>query len=157
MHDEHTISVFHSVTRSLGKELRRFKKDVCLHYHTLETPQEAQSRRQRDSRKPLLPVDAREPSSSNNPNAVPLLSSNHSNDSTSDAAALITETIIGRDKGKGKLQEVGGRRVKTFNLNTYKVHSLGDYATAILGHGTSDNFSGDRVSSLFLLLPHPLF
>lgn len=40
------------------------------------------------------------------------------------------------------------RKVKKLNLNTYKWHALGDYATTIRHYGTTDNYSTQTVSSL---------
>lgn len=39
----------------------------------------------------------------------------------------------------------GGRRAKTLNLRTYKLHALGDYATHIRLFGTTDSFSTQPV------------
>lgn len=38
---------------------------------------------------------------------------------------------------------------KKFNLETYKVHSIGDYATMIRRFGTTDSYSTQIVSILF--------
>lgn len=35
----------------------------------------------------------------------------------------------------------GGARLKTFNLNTYKLHALGDYPQTIRERGTTDNYT----------------
>lgn len=43
------------------------------------------------------------------------------------------------------------RRIKTFNLNTYKVHALGDYADTIKKYGTTDSYSTESVSVFKLL------
>lgn len=43
--------------------------------------------------------------------------------------------------------EANRRRVKEFNLQTYKYHSLGDYADTIRQFGTSDSYSTEPVSS----------
>ena len=48
-------------------------------------------------------------------------------------------------KGKGK--ESGSRRQpRKFNLNTYKVHSLGGYAKAIRLYGSPDGYNSQVVS-----------
>jgi hypothetical protein len=39
-----------------------------------------------------------------------------------------------------------GRMPKTFNLQTYKVHVLGDYVEAIKTFGTTDSYSTEVVS-----------
>jgi hypothetical protein len=38
------------------------------------------------------------------------------------------------------------RRLRTFNLNTYKTHSLGSYARAIRLYGSTDNYNSQTVS-----------
>lgn len=38
-----------------------------------------------------------------------------------------------------------GPRIKTFNLNTYKLHALGDYPQTIRERGTTDNYTTQRV------------
>jgi hypothetical protein len=48
-----------------------------------------------------------------------------------------------------------GRQKRQFNLNTYKVHALGDYANAIRDFGTADNYNSQTVrtrSNLFYLI-----
>ncbi|KAJ7118067.1 hypothetical protein C8R44DRAFT_595931, partial [Mycena epipterygia] len=39
-----------------------------------------------------------------------------------------------------------GSKVKTMNLNTYKLHSIGDYVRCILSFGTTDSYSTQTVS-----------
>jgi hypothetical protein len=41
--------------------------------------------------------------------------------------------------------EGDGRRVKTFNLDTFKFHSLGDHAKTIRWLGTTDSYSTEIV------------
>jgi hypothetical protein len=41
------------------------------------------------------------------------------------------------------------RCLKTFNLNTYKVHTLGDYTTTIKRYGTTDSYSTKLVCRSF--------
>ena len=39
------------------------------------------------------------------------------------------------------------RRQKTFNLQTYKLHALGDYASSIRKYGTTDSYSTEPASN----------
>jgi hypothetical protein len=50
-------------------------------------------------------------------------------------------------------------RYRTFNLNTYKIHSLGHYARAIRLYGTADNYTSQTVSIklLYSLLANGLW
>ncbi|KIJ15701.1 hypothetical protein PAXINDRAFT_76356, partial [Paxillus involutus ATCC 200175] len=41
-----------------------------------------------------------------------------------------------------------GRRLKTFNLQTYKLHALGDYTAQIWAYGTTDSISTQPVHRL---------
>ena len=41
----------------------------------------------------------------------------------------------------------GGSKPKGFNLNTYKLHALGDYPQTIRERGTTDNYTSQRVRS----------
>jgi hypothetical protein len=49
-------------------------------------------------------------------------------------------------------QRAPGARIKTFNMETYKGHSLADYAATILFFGTTDSYSTQPVRIFFL--PH---
>ena len=44
--------------------------------------------------------------------------------------------------------DIGGKRAKSFNLNTYKFHSLGDYVRTIRLRGTTESYSTQPVRSL---------
>jgi hypothetical protein len=44
-------------------------------------------------------------------------------------------------KGHGKQSASGSRKVRKFNLNTYKTHALGGYAKAIRLFGSPDNYN----------------
>jgi hypothetical protein len=43
----------------------------------------------------------------------------------------------------------GGSNGKSFNLSTYKLHSLGDYPQTIRERGTTDNYTSQRVGRGF--------
>ena len=51
-----------------------------------------------------------------------------------------------RRAANGPGSGTGGTRTKTFNLNTYKLHALGDYPGTIRIRGTTDNYTSQRVS-----------
>ena len=60
------------------------------------------------------------------------------------AAAKTGETTVQTTK---KVKESSGsRKVRKFNLNTYKIHSLGGYAKAIRLFGTADGYNSQTVS-----------
>jgi hypothetical protein len=43
-----------------------------------------------------------------------------------------------------------GKKSKAFNLNTFKIHSLGDYVETIRRYGTTDSYSTEPVSQMLL-------
>ena len=68
------------------------------------------------------------------------------------AAAFQTKELLGEVKARLRRQNVSTSRgeqvsnsgdsahVKKFNLSTYKLHALGDYATTIKTFGTTDSY-----------------
>jgi hypothetical protein len=44
------------------------------------------------------------------------------------------------------------QRTKTFNLQTYKFHALGDYVSTIRRYGTSDSYSSEPVSPIYFII-----
>lgn len=64
-----------------------------------------------------------------------------------DARRRAAELRLSQQHGRAAPSNVlGGKRPKTFNLTTYKLHSLGDYVTAIKTFGTTDSYSTQIVS-----------
>jgi hypothetical protein len=66
-----------------------------------------------------------------------------------------------RDKSKrgdvpqnnGSSLSTAGRQLKVLNLQTYKLHALGDYATQIRRFGTTDSYSTQPVCIVIFSLP----
>ena len=65
------------------------------------------------------------------------------------AATKKTEETIDQPKGKQKAMESGSKKLRTFNLNTYKIHALGSYAEAIRLYGSPDNYNSQTVCNSF--------
>jgi hypothetical protein len=69
------------------------------------------------------------------------------------ALAAKGQTSKGKGKGKGKANpDEENTKTKRFNMNTYKMHALGDYVKAIRMFGTTDNYTTQSVRS-FLVGP----
>jgi len=104
--------------------LRNFQKNLCSAYSTVELPSEeaARVRRQASAAKKAL-----------------------QSQSTKKKQTLPSTM----QKKKTSLTKGGApsksRRQRTFNLNTYKVHSLGSYARAIRLYGSTDNYNSQTV------------
>jgi hypothetical protein len=150
LHTESTLAILDNVTRSLGISLRAFKKDTCSAYKTRELSSEAASRSRREAKRQQK---RRRPA---NPTTVPGESDHPTTDNTLESSDSTAR--------KGKEKEVShkvtepipsqfqhSRKPKEFNLNTYKLHSLGDYADIIRQYGTTDSYSTQLVSGALML------
>ncbi|KAF9551569.1 hypothetical protein CPC08DRAFT_738298 [Agrocybe pediades] len=107
LHTETTIEELETSTERLGSLLRKFKKDVCSNYQTIDLPHEEAARGRRQA----------------------ALASRNGQQQQPKAAT----SSIPAKKGAKKLRE--------FNMETYKMHAFGDYPDSIRMFGTSDNMS----------------
>ena len=121
MHTDLSLEILDTVTVSLGEKLRLFQEKTCSVFPTRELRREADTR-QRRSR-------AAKGKAAVSPPQVGSSSTGHAPTETSCLP--------------------GTRRPKTLNLNTYKLHALGDYASMIRQYGTSDSYSTEVVSRVF--------
>lgn len=140
LHTEKTLDVLDSVTRTLGMALRAFKKETCTKFDTKELPKEAAARQRREAK---------------------LTAKQSSSEKAVKGKQKDDESTAKKKTGKGKEKEVEpttksnskcSRQPKAFNLNTYKFHSLGDYANTIRQYGTTDSYSTQLVRGIFLSL-----
>ncbi|KAG2005526.1 hypothetical protein CC2G_001925 [Coprinopsis cinerea AmutBmut pab1-1] len=114
LHTTHTLALLEKWTSILGDEIRGFVSKTCASIPTKELAREYNARKKQEVKK-------QSKKGKGNSNL----------------------------KGKGKMVEVGrndqegdeGRRSKTFNMETYKLHALGDYVKSITMFGTTDNYS----------------
>lgn len=56
------------------------------------------------------------------------------------------ERELNKSNSNSASSSTSGARFKTFNLSTYKLHALGDYARTIRQFGTTDSYSTQIVS-----------
>lgn len=117
MHTDSTIGVVRVFFRIFATSLRRFSNVTCTAYQTTELPKEAKARLQRQQQR----GPQRE-------GGAPAASS----------SATASTTVAAPGKG--------APRRKEFSMNTYKLHSLGDYPDCIVSVGTMDSHSTQIVS-----------
>lgn len=117
MHTDLTLDIMDDVTTEMGVEFRAFSTMTCSAFSTQELPRETAARRQRALKK----------RQGKNPSADPV-----QGPSTAPSAQ--------------PAEKPDTPRLKRFNLQTYKYHSLGDTANTIRRYGTSDSFSTEPVS-----------
>jgi hypothetical protein len=168
MHNDCTLAVLDTLTVSLGKRLRNFTLQTCPAFQTKELRREVDARVRREARKSASKAGGGIPShiniSAEQPTVRQQLSVNTqdvdmpgssnlvhpSSDLVPDPTAAHQRSVC--EAGHAPVNthpRVAGRRRKTFNLSTYALHSLGDYANTIRQFGTTDSFSTEAVSYLF--------
>src|SRR6201996_5230313 len=65
----------------------------------------------------------------------------------------VSRSAMKTQKGKGK---AGGPKTRKFNMQTYKMHALGDYARCIRLFGASDGYSTQTVCAFFSMISYNL-
>lgn len=112
-------------TKFIGKDLRAFINKTCHFYDTRELKREVEARKRRKAKKQAA-------------NAGSSSTRQRNTQAESEAPQMgIGDSTTEADDPKSK----------TLNINTYKAHSLGDYAKTIRHLGTTDSYSTMIVSS----------
>jgi hypothetical protein len=133
MHHDVTLDIMELLTISLGRLLRLFRDVMCPAFKTKELRREAEARAQCKLRK--------ERASHQCPSNIQVESP--------DASRSVTEAPAGSQPSPRPTPGWQGSSVshpqartsqcwKTFNLNTYKGHSYGNYVRTIQQYGTMD-------------------
>lgn len=126
MHTTYTIESLRSQTKELGSQLCRYANKLCPKYRTKQLPGEAAAAyRRQATKKTKVPSASKQATKKTK---VPPASKQATNDGSN--------TKSDASQGSG---------FKMFNLKTYKVHALGDYADHIERFGPTDCFSTQQV------------
>lgn len=112
-HTDDTLDLLDIETRHIGKELRAFISKTCGFYDTRELRREADARKRRKAKKNAGASGATQGRARAEPPQM-----------DPDASTEVDEPTP-----------------KKLNINTYKAHSLGDYAQTIRRLGTTDSYS----------------
>ncbi|KAF7971052.1 hypothetical protein HWV62_22187 [Athelia sp. TMB] len=113
MHTDITLDIMDLVTTRLGRELRSFAKNTCTAFDTRELKREVAARHRRKLRAALAASSQR---------------------------GIDPAVTADGDMSEAARHEIGPR-MKRFNLNTVKLHALGDHANTIREFGTNDSHS----------------
>jgi hypothetical protein len=150
MHSDLTLEIMDAVTISLGEKLRVFSQTTCPAFVTRELRREFNARVRRETKKPV--PKRRQPAGGHGQGG-----DTHIIDQTTSNSEIVpVDAMAGQQQPSAVINDAGhdpssarpnhrGRRHKTFNLNTYKLHSLGDYVTSIRKYGTTDSYSTEPV------------
>lgn len=115
LHIDDTLDLLDEETTYIGRDIRAFMRKTCKFYDTQELKREVDARKRRNAKK--------------------------------------TTANAGKMQGQGGAQtqasemdlsaaaEADEPTPKKLNINTYKAHSLGDYARTIRQLGTTDSYS----------------
>lgn len=134
LHTETTVRDLEHSTSRLGTILRKFKNDVCPAYATRELPSEEAGRIRRQASA-----------------AKKALQSQPTKKTQTLPTTLQKKKMVLKKSGSHEPSHQT-RRQRTFNLNTYKTHSLGSYARAIRMYGSTDNYNSQTVGSHYFRL-----
>jgi hypothetical protein len=116
MHNDLTLEILEAATVSLGSKLRKFSQTTCSAFETKELRREYNAcMRQHANKAAAKTRRSPDKDSSNNPETV--------------ASETVTNGLASQSSTpqSGLAKNQPGKRMKTFNLNTFKEHSLGDY------------------------------
>jgi hypothetical protein len=162
MHTDITLDIMDAVTTDLGEKFRAFQQNTCKAFQTKELRREFDARMRRQNRKKKVKPDRTSTSAQASdtthsvapPSSVAGLGQSSGLQSarpnTSTESNFTTDHSV-NNQPNSKLP-TSKRRPKTFNLNTYKHHALGDYVSTIRKYGTTDSYSTEPVCIFFIPL-----
>jgi hypothetical protein len=143
MHNDVTLDIMQMATVTLGKKLRAFSKTTCSAFATKELHREYNARVRREA-KTATNKDRGNARSVNATSTLP--AAMNLPNSPSSGPPAIQAGMHGMPSATASSQTTPpGRRLKTFNLNTFKAHSLGYYPNIIRQYGTTDSYSTEPV------------
>jgi hypothetical protein len=163
LHNDLTLGVLDAVTKTLGDKLREFNDKTCSAFNTRELEREYNARVRREAKvstagkRPRKDVNPRNPpseavapegSTQQQSSSVP---GHRNTPGLPSQAAVIAEESERQSSITSTArapQKPSARRFKPLNLQTYKLHSLGDYANTIRRYGSTDSYSTEAVSCI---------
>lgn len=165
MHTDQTLALLDEATSLLGVKFRRFVNHTCGKFNTRELQREANARARRAAKKSSTssaprsrPVElataaqAATPEHDHSPPTASAFLPGIQQSTAGSSTGLPREVGAGSvafsppaTAGHAGLGPATTGRAKTFNLDTYKYHSLGDYTEHIRQYGTTDSYSTEPV------------
>lgn len=152
MHNDLTLEVMDAVTISLGESLREFKDKTCAAFITRELEREARAHARRQSKNAAAKGKK---SATKRPHRAS--QDVHSEFVDAGASDQPTNEPSIENAAVDDQPHIMDRTLKSFNLNTYKIHALGDYTATIRKYGTTDSYSTELVINLESKLLYDIF
>jgi hypothetical protein len=134
MHTDSTLDILTDLTTQLGCCLRDFVHKTCVAYETRKLQWEADAQVRKNGKNPQ--------SSMASSSKRPMPQQKVPEASTVETAK---ESLL-KPQSSGIGQKT--QRLKTFNLDTFKHHAIGDVVSSIQMFGTTDSYSTEPVSHL---------
>ena len=145
MHHDLTLDIFDGVTASIGAKLRDFRDNTCTSFATQELPREYNARIWREAKNGKR-HSTDEALPANEASILVIKEVAESPASTEDASRSLDNGARLPLPINLTTSKRSARRRKKLNIDTYKYHSLGDYAATIRRIGTTDSYSTELVS-----------
>ncbi|KAG2737310.1 hypothetical protein P692DRAFT_20883715, partial [Suillus brevipes Sb2] len=132
MHSDLTLDVLDLETTKLGAQFRKFKEKVCSAYSTQELDREVDARTRQQTKEANKRAEKGGTNGKEGGTTAqqPKAGANAKGKQKASPEQLLDAPLPRQP-----------RRKKSFNLNTYKMHALGDYVTSIRRFGTTDSYS----------------
>ncbi|KAG6914461.1 hypothetical protein DXG01_017109 [Tephrocybe rancida] len=140
MHTDHTLQVLDRITVELGQTMRRFVRETCSSFETRELPREAAAR---DRRSKAGKNKKKMPNTTSVQEAYSeMTAKNPSNEAGKNKKRMLATTVpeVSSDLTVENSSS-NTRRIKAFNLDTYKYHACGDVSPTIRRFGTTDSYN----------------
>ena len=142
MHSDLTLEILDQQTIDLGEQFHLFKAKVCTAYHTQELDREVDARTRRQAREAAKRAEKGKADVIVQETAARKPRAGTNAEGKEDASPEQSQDVPTTKQS---------RRRKSFNLQTYKFHALGDYVATIRHFGTTDSYSTEPVSCILLL------
>lgn len=139
LHTDETLTRLDMLTSELGECLRVFEKKTCAAFQTRELPRETRARTRREVHR-----------ADKGKGKAPVVDSSTQTDQQVAEGTQTAPSTSSRKKNTFQIKS--DQQAKTFNLQTYKAHSLGDYVEMIRKYGTVDSYNTEMVSQLQTLV-----
>lgn len=150
MHTDATLDILDGLTTKIGAAFRNFTDDICPKFATRELAREHQARKRKEAKRSSgrgVVNNAGDGSSTHLPQPQML----RKGPALSESTGSTDPSASAGTKGPRDPEQKPGFKGKTYNMNTYKHHSLGDYVKHIREYGTTDSYSTETVSSLLCI------
>jgi hypothetical protein len=139
MHSDLTLEILDKLTTDLGDRFREFKAKVCPAYKTQELDREVDSRSRRQTKEASKRAEKGKAKAN-------VVARGTAARNTEEGAYTNGQEITSSKEPQDVPIPKQSRRRKSFNFQTYKFHSLGDYVASIRQFGTTDSYSTEPVS-----------